>query len=163
LPETFPEHADIVIHYEEQPGWKDMHCTRLVDIYGFPACSPELLERYPSPEKPEDLRNFHLLHGNDRESWKAWLQEYCDTPVNGRRSTFYNDFTMTIAAAVNGDGVIMADPILCKAELKSGQLVPLFTETVFEVSYTACCPETRYKNSIVGTVYDRLVEEMKNL
>lgn len=163
LPETFPEHADIVIHFQQHPGWKGVHSAHLVDIYGFPACSPALLERSPAPEQPEDLNDFHLLHGDDRESWNSWLKEYCNAPVAGRRQTFYDDFSLTIQAAVNGDGVIMADPILCRAELASGQLIPLFTGTVFEVSYTAFCPAVKYKNSTVKAVYDRLVKEMNAL
>lgn len=163
LPEAFPEHADIVVHFEDHPGWKDIRATQLVDIYGFPACSPKLLEQVPAPEKPGDLKYFDLLHGDDRESWSSWLREYCEAPCNGRRNTFYDDFALTIQAAVNGDGVIMADPVLCRQELEAGQLVPLFMDTVFEVSYSAYCQNSRYKNPIVRAVYDRLIEEMQSL
>ena len=163
LPDTFPEHADIVIHFQAQPGWKEVHSVHLVDIYGFPACSPDLLKRFSAPEKPEDLKDFHLLHGADRESWNSWLKEYCRTTTTGRRSTFYNDFTLTIQAAVNGEGVILADPVLCRAELASGQLVPLFTGTVFEVRYSAFCQSAKYEDSACRFVFDRLVEEMKSL
>ena len=57
----------------------------------------------------------------------------------------------------------MADPTLCRTELEAGLLVPLFTDTVHEVSYTAYCRDARFEDEVVRRVYDRLVEEMQSL
>lgn len=158
LPTEFPDYADIVIHYMHPPGWADVHSTHLMDVYGIPACSPMLLEKYAEPIKPRDLKQFHLLHGNDRDSWNAWLRKYAGTTTTGSKNTYYDDFSLTIKAAVLGEGVILADPILCGQELASGSLVPLFEESIFEVSYSAFCPKSKYNNRKVRTVYDRIVD-----
>jgi LysR family glycine cleavage system transcriptional activator len=163
LDKSFPDDVDIVIHYQKPAGWQNVHTTNLLDIYGFPACSPALLEQTPAPESPDDLRNFHLLHGDDRESWKDWLRKNNAASVFGSRGTIYDDFGLTIQAAVNGEGVIIADSVICREELESGQLVPLFSETVFCVSYQAFCPKEKLENATVKSVFEKLVKEIRQL
>ncbi len=159
LPESFPEHVDIIIHYQSQPGWPDIHVTHMLDIYGFPACSPALLRSMPTPKRPNDLQHFHLLHGDDRQTWNAWLRKYNARAVNGYKGTFYDDFSLTVQAAVNGEGAVIADPVMCKEELKSGKLVPVFEDTIFCASYHMYCHQKNYQNAAVKAVHSKLIEK----
>ncbi|MCP4819681.1 MAG: LysR family transcriptional regulator, partial [Shimia sp.] len=69
LGERFPPDADIVVHYRRPEGWEDSHSEKLMDLHGFPACAPSLLEGRRRPEVPDDLGEFLLLHGADRSTW----------------------------------------------------------------------------------------------
>lgn len=157
LPRHFPDDIDIAIHFAGHPEWHNLHVEHLVDIHGFPACNPDLLQHYPDHREPRDLVHMPLLHGDDRGSWNLWLTKYAGATSAGCNNTYYDDFSLTIRAAVIGEGALIADPILCREELESGNLVPLFNETILEVSYSAFCPNQKYQRRIVRKVYDRLL------
>lgn len=159
--DSFPDTADIVIDMSDRPSWKNVHREHLLDIHGFPACSPALLGHIAVPKRPLDLRSFPLLHGYDRDSWNSWLVEHAGSTSAGCTNTYFDDFAMTISAAVMGEGAIMADPILCKDELLSGKLVPLFDSTVHEVSYYAFCTIPKYGNRNIRRAFDALVRDIR--
>lgn len=154
---SYPENVDFVIDRDPHPSWRNVERVHLMDIYGFPACAPSLLEHFDKPKRPLDLRKMPLLHGADRDSWNSWLVEYAGSSSAGCSNSYYDDFAMTISAAVMGRGAILADPILCHQELESGQLVPLFDGTVLEVSYYAFCPSMKYKSRNVRRAFDTIV------
>ena len=158
LPRHFPDGTDIAIHFEAHPEWSGLRVEHLLDLHGFPACSPNLLRRYPDHKEPGDLVEMPLLHGDDRGSWNLWLMKYADTTCSGCQNIYYDDFSLTIRAAVMGEGVLIADPVLCREELDAGKLVPLFDETILEVSYLAFCPVLKYENRVVKRVFDTLVK-----
>ena len=157
LPRHFPDDTDIAIHYEAHPEWSGLHIAHLLDIHGFPACSPDLLKRHPDHQKPEDLVDMPLLHGDDRGEWNIWLTKYAGKTCAGCRNTYFDDFSLTIRAATMGEGVLIADPILCREELEAGKLVPLFDQTILTVSYSAFCPNLKYEKRAVRRVFDALV------
>lgn len=161
--DSFPSSADIVIDMSTHQHWRNVHREHLLDIHGFPACSPNLLEHFPHPKRPLDLCKLPLLHGYDRDSWNSWLVAHAGSTSAGCTNTYFDDFAMTISAAVLGEGAIMADPILCHNELQSGQLVPLFDSTVHEVSYYAFCTMPKYGNRIIRRAFDALVRDIRAL
>ncbi|SFL28678.1 LysR family transcriptional regulator [Shimia haliotis] len=158
---AFPDAADIVIDHNQHRNWHNVHREHLLDIHGFPACAPSLLERYPPPTRPLDLRRMPLLHGADRDSWNSWLVEFAGSTSAGCANTYYDDFSMTINAAVRGRGAILADPVLCEFELETGQLVPLFNNTIHEVSYYAFCTNLKYSTRTVRRAFDSIVEILR--
>ncbi|WP_165929223.1 LysR family transcriptional regulator [Shimia isoporae] len=158
---AFPETADIVITHSKHDNWRNVHREHLLDVHGFPACAPSLLERYDRPNRPLDLRRLPLLHGADRDSWNSWLVEYAGSTSAGCANTYYDDFSMTINAAVRGRGAILADPVLCEYELETGQLVPLFNNTILEVSYYAFCTNLKYSTRAVRRAFDNIVKMLR--
>lgn len=159
---AFPENADIVIDHTTHNNWHNVHREHLLDIHGFPACAPSLLERYDRPRRPLDLRRMPLLHGADRDSWNSWLVEYAGSTSAGCSNTYYDDFSMTINAAVRGRGAILADPVLCEYELETGQLVPLFNNTIHEVSYYAFCTNLKYSTRAVRRAFDNIINTLRS-
>lgn len=159
---AFPETADIVIDHSRHDNWRNVHHEHLLDVHGFPACAPSLLERYPHPERPLDLRRLPLLHGADRDSWNTWLVENAGSTSAGCANTYYDDFSMTINAAVRGRGAILADPVLCEFELETSQLVPLFDNTIHEVGYHAFCTNLKYSTRAVRRAFDNIVKTLRD-
>lgn len=159
--DSFPDDADIVVDLSRHRSWRNVHWEHLIDLHEFPACSPELLTEYPKPKRPLDVKNLPLLHGFNRDSWNSWLVEYAGTTSAGCNNTFFDDFNLTIDAAMQGTGAIMADPILCRDALERGTLMPLFEGTVNQVSYFAFCSSPKYGTRTVRRVFDALVREIR--
>ena len=159
LPARLPQTTDLVIHYRRPPAWRKIHMSHLMDLDGFPACSPSLLARMTPVQTPDDLYHFHLLHSEDRTTWINWLQSNSVTSITGERGTVYEDFCLTIEAAVAGEGVIIADPVFCRAELAQGLLVPLFKETIPCASYYVVCHQSGYQRPLIRQLHDWIMKE----
>ncbi len=159
---AFPDTADIVIDHSQHDEWRNVTREHLLDVHGFPACAPSLLEKFDRPKRPIDLRRLPLLHGADRDSWNSWLVEFSGSSSAGCANTFYDDFAMTIDAAVRGRGAILADPVLCQHELETGKLVPLFDHTIHEVSYYAICTNIKYSTRAVRQAFDNIVKMLRD-
>ncbi len=163
LPRHFPDDVDIVIHFSFPPDWKDVKTKALVEVHGFPACSPELLKRHPDIKKPADILEMPLLHGDDRGSWTLWLNKYADANSSSCANTYYDDFSMTTRAAVMGEGALIADELLCADELRRGDLVPLFDDTIHEVSYSMISSRPKIKKRKVRKLYDTISRRLAGL
>ena len=53
-----------------------LHVVRLCEEELFPVCSPKLLKGKRALRTPTDLRHAVLLHVNDRQDWKKWLEAF---------------------------------------------------------------------------------------
>jgi len=153
LPAKFPHRIDLLIHYQRHPSWRDIHTTHLMDLYGFPACSPKLLDELNTTPSLDILKTAHLVHGEDRETWAAWLTRHKIEGVDSNSGTLYEDFSLAIEAAVEGEGIIIADPQFCKKELESGLLVPISDKKVFCVSYYIASMKSIYQRPLIQRLH----------
>src|SRR5438105_5023573 len=74
----------------------------------FPACSPKLLAGRNPLRTPSDLGRFTLLHVNDRQGWSQWLDFAGVAGVDFSHGPVFNQASMAIDAAVDGQGVVLA-------------------------------------------------------
>ena len=92
------------------------------DVY-YPVCSP----RYRGgqlPATPADLAHATLLRSI--EPWQPWLAAAglpLSEPAGG---VLYEDLSMLIRSAIDGDGVALARHVVVLQELAAGRLVRLF-------------------------------------
>jgi len=122
--------ADIVIHFEswlDQPGYQ---ADRLFPIDGYPACAPEFLDAHPQIQVPADLAELPLIHDNSRMIWRRWFNEFVPGSDAWKHGYVYTDLSLAIDAALDGEGVFLADDILCAHEIRSGSLVKALPETM---------------------------------
>jgi LysR family glycine cleavage system transcriptional activator len=100
----------------------------------FPVCSPKLLNGRNRLRTPSDLNRFALLHVNDRQGWRQWL-DFADVgDVDAARGPILNQASMAIDAAVDGQGVALARTALAAWDLIGGRLVRPF-EIAMPVSF----------------------------
>ncbi|WP_020584691.1 LysR family transcriptional regulator [Endozoicomonas elysicola] len=158
LPPKFPHRVDLLIHYQRHPSWREIHTTQLMDLYGFPACSPQILKDTEDNHILDFLRNAHLVHGEDRETWAAWLTRYKVEGIDSNSGTLYEDFSLAIEAAVEGEGVIIADPLFCKKELDSGLLTPISDKKVFCVSYYIASMNAVYQRPLIQQLHQWVLD-----
>src|SRR5712672_1241176 len=79
-----------------------LHVTRLCTEELFPVCSPKLVNGRNRLRAPSDLNRFALLHVNDRQGWRQWL-DFADVgdvdAVDAARGPILNQASMAIDAA----------------------------------------------------------------
>jgi len=102
----------------------------------------EFWERHPDAEQPlrawyhdarnadwrspADLKRYPLLHANDASHWTRWLQAAKVTGVDVERGVVFNQASMAIDAAIQGQGVAMARTALAAWDLLAGRIVRPF-------------------------------------
>lgn len=117
--------ADIVVHFEERLSALGTHTKRLFAIDGFPACSAKMHEQLTSQNTDITLSQLPLIHDNGHEIWRKWFEKYLPEHSAWEHGQVYSDLSLAIDAAIDGEGVILADEVLCQKELASGALIKL--------------------------------------
>lgn len=92
---------------------------------------PVMSARLPQPDKPlrtpSDLAHYPLLHSLARaEDWADWLSSVGAGDVDSRSGTMFQSSSMAYAAAIQGQGIAMAQLFLVEEDLRSGELVKAF-------------------------------------
>jgi LysR family glycine cleavage system transcriptional activator len=160
--------VDMAIRYGagRYPG---MVAEKLFGEEVFPVCSPRLLKGEHPLRTPADLRWHTLLH-EDRfvqgeeawPDWRAWLKAAGVVGVDPARGPRFNDSSLTIQAAINGDGVMLAGSVLVSNDLAAGRLVRPFgpgVTTQADLAYYVVYPEGAEQQPKVKAFRDWLFSE----
>ncbi|WP_156916867.1 LysR family transcriptional regulator [Leisingera aquimarina] len=151
-PQLGEGHADVVIHFETRQTAGEGRQHRLFPIIGFPACTPDLRDQLLA-EGPCDWSSVPLVHDNGREIWHQWFSAHESSSLCWQKGRVYSDLSLAIEAAVDGEGVVLADEVLCAKALQSGALVKLDPRQIECVWYAVALPD----NTRVGTAADSFV------
>jgi LysR family transcriptional regulator, glycine cleavage system transcriptional activator len=92
------------------------------------ACSPILLSRTElTAIAPDDVLRFRLLKSEDRpEDWALWYERFGLKRLPTQRTLLFESRNLAIQAAIEGLGVILAEPVELERELETGRLVQPF-------------------------------------
>ncbi len=117
--------------------WPGANSVRLVSNILTPVASPALVAS-SKLKKPTDLRHHTLLHSIARpDDWRHWLDAVgAGDTVDASAGMTYQSSSMVYAAAVEGQGIAMAQLFLVENELRYGKLVRPFKQTVDMGDYT---------------------------
>ncbi len=121
--------VDIAIRFGkgDYPGCQ---IDKLFPVSAIPLCSPKLLKGKHPLKHPEDLRYHTLLHDNTRyegrPDWATWLQAAEVEDVDSRHGIHFNHVNLALAAAIDGQGVVLSMAALASDDIKSGRLVVPF-------------------------------------
>ncbi len=162
------EDADVVIRFGsgDYPG-----CTvhKLFSVKAVPVCSPELLNDPDKPlNKPEDLIHHTLLHDKTpyegRPQWSKWLQQEGIKGIDHERGLKFNQISLAIDSAIDGQGVLLSIEALARKDIKEGRLcVPFDISLPLEMSYYAIHPETAdYNHHAVDSFIEWIMEEAES-
>lgn len=108
---------------------------RLVSVNALPLCAPALLLDESRPLlTPDDLAHHVLLHDETpyegRPNWQKWLKSVGAVNVDGFRGMRFNRVSLALAAAVEGQGVVLSLEQLAMNDLDKGRLVVPFEHRV---------------------------------
>ncbi|MBI3503543.1 MAG: transcriptional regulator GcvA [Proteobacteria bacterium] len=138
------EDIDLAIRHGDG-SWPGLDAVRLhARELLFPVCSPALLRGRHPLRAPGDLRHHKLLCVNDRKNWTRWLELADASDVTSVGPTF-NQASMAIDAAIEGQGVALARTAIAAWDLARGHLVRPFAKPSLGVAngYWIVCPQAK--------------------
>lgn len=105
-------------------NWSGLQADRLFPNELVPVCSPGMLERKPHVAQPEGLARETLLHSLARpDDWAHWLRAAGVTGVNPYGGMKYESSILAYQAAIEGQGIAIAQKALVEEDLSAGRLV----------------------------------------
>lgn len=135
------EDFDLAIRHGDG-NWPSLHVTRLCVEELFPVCSPALVRGRRALRSPADLKHHMLLHINETRTWGEWLDAANVAGVDFLHGPVFNQTSMAIDAAVDGQGVALARSALAAWDLAAGRLIrPFALSLKVPYSYWIVCPE----------------------
>lgn len=149
------ENVDIALR-SGSGDWPGLEAARLMPSVFTPLCAPGLAERLLL-HGPADL--IHAPRIGDREEWAAWFAiAGVDAPGHPAVRLQADAQGLEVAAALAGQGVALASPILYAREIASGQLVRPFSEMVeLSAGYWICWPTDRRRSPKIARFRDWLL------
>lgn len=119
-------------------NWPGVNCYRLVSNILAPVASPELIKTGPKLKRPADLAHHTLLHSIARiDDWQYWLEAAgVNAQFDARAGMTYESSAMSYGAAIEGQGIAMAQLFLVEKDIREGRLVLPFKKTVDMGDYT---------------------------
>lgn len=151
--------ADVAIRYG-RGQWPGLVADKLFDTVFVPACSPAL-----GLKRRADLARHTLLHFAPvgtaplDVNWAAWQQRARVRGLDVRAGPVFTDETLTVTAALAGQGIALMGRQLIDTELRSGALVrpcgPDLAGQPFHLVY----PVQRRDDPLVRVVRDWLLAE----
>ncbi len=152
------EDIDVAIRHGDG-NESGLHVTRLCAEELFPVCSPALLNGRRRLD-PADLKAAVLLHVNDRQDWKKWLDAAGINDVDLSRGPILNQASMAIDAAVDGQGLALARTALAVWDLVAGRLVrPFRLALPVPYAYWIVCPKATAKLPKIAAFSDWLLAQ----
>jgi LysR family transcriptional regulator, glycine cleavage system transcriptional activator len=135
------EDVDVAVRHGDG-GWSGLHVTRLCTEALFPVCSPKLMRGRQALREPAALRHHVLLHLDDRRDWAKWLEAAGLDGADLARGPVFNQASMAIDAATDGQGVALARSALAAWDLLAGRLVrlPFGPALAVPYAYWIVCP-----------------------
>ena len=117
--------SDVDLAIRIGPGnWPGVKAEFVLPQEMFPVCTPALAERLRTPADLVDMPA--VIDANDPFTWDVWLKAAgLDQPAPKTRHMF-SDASLCLDAALAGQGVLLAWPILASWALKEGRLVAPF-------------------------------------
>lgn len=144
-------------------SWPGANSYRLVDNILAPVASPALAKAVPRLRRPADLAQHTLLHSIARpEDWQRWLDSAgVEHVLDAHTSMFYESSAMAYAAAIEGQGVAIAQLFLVEKDVEEGRLVLPFRHQVDmgDHTYYLVTPKGREEPASLGTFRLWLLEQ----
>lgn len=153
------EDIDLAVRHGDG-HWPGLSVARLCVEKLFPVCSPQLLRGRGALRSPRDLKHHTLLHATDTGDWVKWLKRVGAGDIDVKRGTIFNQTSMAIDAAVDGQGIALARTALAAWDLLSGRLVRPFAQ-VLEAPYALwiVCPTATADLPKIATFRNWLLNE----
>ena len=155
------EDFDLAIRHGEGQ-WPGLDVTRLCTEELFPVCSPKLLSGRAALRSPRDVKHHRLLYTNSTDGWTKWLAKAGIVGTDLKAGTLFNQSSMAIDAAVDGQGIALARSALAARDLISGRLVRPFREALeAPYAYWIVCPKSAADLPKISLFRNWLLQEAK--
>lgn len=108
-------------------SWNGLRSIKLFDEHMITVCAPSLAGSI-GRAIPDALESLPLLHTTTRpDAWVSWLEFNELGTLTSRTQLFgYQDFFITIQAAILGQGIAVVPAFLVEQEISNGRLIDPF-------------------------------------
>jgi len=117
--------VDVAIRQGQPPFGDDLHATQLAALDLRAVCSPALAQDYATVSVAEDFADKPLIE-DSHNLWEALFDETGTKPQ--QRPMRFNQTTLAMDAAANGQGIALAPHILLSSDLAQGRLVEIWRD-----------------------------------
>ncbi|MDB5924877.1 MAG: transcriptional regulator [Betaproteobacteria bacterium] len=143
--------------------WPGLHVTRLCTEKLFPVCSPQLLKGPGALRSPRDIKRHRLLYTNSADGWARWLAHVGVDGVDFTRGTLFNQSSMAMDAAIDGQGIALARTALASWDLICGRLARPFADALeAPYAYFIVCPQSAADLPKISTFRNWLLREAED-
>jgi len=151
------EGLDFAIRFGEG-AWPGTHSVPLLEAPLTALCTPQIAKRL---KVPRDLMRETLLRSYRADEWLNWfkLAELELWTVDG---PVFDSSRLMVEAAVHGEGVALAPPLMFERELRSELLVRPFEQEVATGSYWLTWLKSRHIAPTMQLFSDWIVEETED-
>lgn len=148
-----------------QISWDGFERYKFVDELITPICSPAYLKSAPPLKSIEDLPRHALIHLEERYTarfnWRRLFEDSNLTYRNSSTDNTFNDYSIVLQAASEGQGVALGWKHLLGPLIEQGKLVtPLDVEIKTDHPFYMIMPKNRAKNQSVILLRDWLLAEI---
>jgi DNA-binding transcriptional LysR family regulator len=120
--------VDLDIRGGEPPD-SGLVCRRLTTVYPAIYASPKLLEKFPPPREPRDLKNIPFIFYTRRNRDSIDLQKADRTEtIPVRAAHTVNSLYLSMEFALDGQGAAMMVPAVAEKYVEKGRLIRLVPE-----------------------------------
>jgi LysR family glycine cleavage system transcriptional activator len=100
-----------------------------------PVCAPEYRDRMGGLSSPDELARCQLIHEiGMNTTWERWFS-MMGLPYARTRGPGYTLGSMSIEAAIRGEGVALGRSVLVAEDFAAGRLVSLFPQAKLDVEW----------------------------
>lgn len=143
--------------------YEGLESVRFIDDSTLPVGSPQLLEKYGALREPGDLASVPLLHDENRNEWRRWLEAAGAPEVDPSGGTVFIDSNGALDAAKAGHGVALTRRSLVARELAEGALVAPFGKDVAStLAYFIVYPRRAMDNPDLVAFIDWMILEARS-
>jgi LysR family glycine cleavage system transcriptional activator len=113
--------ADVAIRFLSPKARRPRgQARRLFSLDGFPVIAKARLGR---TRTDAEVLGYRLLHDDDGTAWQSWFAAAGILGYDEAKHLHFNDSSLVLTAAVQGQGVALSAPIYVGADLKHGRLM----------------------------------------
>ncbi len=156
-PNLLRDTFDVGIFYSDTPASPIVMPIELDEI--FPVCAPELAAGLHRSDDlaPDDLVNVPLIGDSTwSQDWDIWLGQ----TGTGMQGATYSLYSLAVAEAVQGAGVLIGHKALVEAHLQAGSLVEPFGKRVaLGRSLALLLPQPLQGGGVVAQICRMLAQE----
>lgn len=140
--------------------YEGLESIRFIDDSTLPVCSPQLLEKYGPLREAGDLKSVPLLHDENRNEWRRWLEAAGAAEVDASGGTVFIDSNGALDAAKAGHGIALTRRSLVSRELAEGALIaPFGKDMASTLAYFLVYPRRMLDNPDLVTLIDWMLSE----
>lgn len=108
---------------------------RIMNETVSPVCAPAYRDRMGGIRTPRDIAKCQMIHEiGMTTTWERWFARM-GLPYPGSRGPGFSHGSMSIEAAIRGEGVALGRSVLVADDVREGRLVALFPKATLDVEW----------------------------